>query len=375
MASTLPPIVEKLLDVARWAPSGDNAQPWTFRIDSGERITLHIHCAAGNVYEYAKGQPTLLSAGTLLENIEIAAPAFGRRASWRYLGCSNCVHAIEISLAQSGGDATLALFDEITRRSVDRRPFRMRPLSKDQKSALAAELSADIDLCWFESLADRRKIAGLTRLATEIRLRIPETFEIHNRIVDWDNLMSAHGIPARALGLDPLTLKIMRWTLARRARTEISNKLGSPTFASLQMDVLPGIFSAAYFAFVIRERAHEPDSRVVQVLKAGQSVQRFWLRATKLGLAMQPCLAPLAFDHYGRTGENFTSHLPSLKAAANLARRLDQTIGTAGDAVFLGRIGWPRGPQTSRSVRRPVVELLDPGSSASPRLRGNHGLM
>ena len=360
MASTLPPELESLLDIARWAPSGDNAQPWTFRIDSGEQITVHIRCAAGNVYEYANGQPTLLSAGTLLENIEIAAPAFGRKASWRYLGCSNGVHAIEISLAQSGSDANPPLFDQIGRRSVDRRPFRTRPLSKDQKSALAAELSGDINLCWFESLADRRKIAGLTRLATEIRLRIPETFEIHNRIVDWDNLKSQHGIPARALGLDPLTLKIMRWTLARRARTEISNKLGSPTFASLQMDVLPGIFSAAYFAFVIRERAKDPDGRAVQLLKGGQSVQRFWLRATGLGLAMQPCLAPLAFAHYGRTGEDFTTHVPSLKAAARLSRRLDQTVGAGGEPVFLGRIGWSRSVPASRSIRRPLTELLEP---------------
>jgi len=364
IASTLPPALEKLLNVARWAPSGDNAQPWTFRIDSEDRITLHIHCAAGNVYEYADGQPTLISAGTLLENIEIAAPAFGRKASWRYQGCSNGVHAIEISLQQSDTGGTSPLFDEIGRRSVDRRPFRTRALSKDQKSALAAEVSRDISLCWFESLADRRKVAGLTRLATEIRLRIPETFEIHNRIVDWDNLKSEHGIPARALGLDPLTLKIMRWTLARRARTEISNRLGSPTFAALQMDILPGIFSAAYFAFVIEKRAPDPAARAIQLLKVGQSVQRFWLRATKLGLAMQPCLAPLAFAHYGRTGENFTSHASSLRAAARLALRMDQALCRPGEPVFLGRIGWPRTSLESRSVRRPLMELMEPG----PRL-------
>jgi hypothetical protein len=158
-----------------------------------------------------------------------------------------------------------------------------------------------------------------------------------------------------------LTLKIMRWTLARRARTEISNKLGSPTFASLQMDVLPGIFSAAYFAFVIGRQSPDQAVRAVQLLKVGQSVQRFWLRATRLGLAVQPCLAPLAFAHYGRTGENFTSHGPSLKAAARLALRLDQAVGTAGETVFLGRIGWPRAPLDSRSVRRPVMELVEPG--------------
>src|ERR1700761_3966551 len=99
-ASTLPPALENILNIARWAPSGDNAQPWTFEILSDERVMLYVHCAAGNVYEYADGQPTLISAGTLLENIQLVAPAFGRKANWQYSGCTDRVHAIDIALEQ-----------------------------------------------------------------------------------------------------------------------------------------------------------------------------------------------------------------------------------------------------------------------------------
>ena len=141
--------------------------------------------------------------------------------------------------------------------------------------ALSQALSPEFSLEWHETLAARRKIAALTRLATDIRLRIPETFDIHNQIVDWKQAYSPDAIPSRALGVDAMTLKMMRWTLAKRKRTEVANRLGSPFFAGLQMDFLPGIFSAAYFAFRFQQRATEQHELIAQLLRGGQAVQRF----------------------------------------------------------------------------------------------------
>ena len=357
-ASALPPALENILDVARWAPSGDNAQPWTFEILSEDKIILYVHCATENVYEYADGQPTLISAGALLENIEVAAPAFHKQAHWQYRGLADNVHAIEISFQANERASSDPLFAQIERRSVDRRPYKMQPLTAEQRATLAACLDGNIQLSWFEALADRWKIAKLNRMATEIRLRIPETFEIHNRIVDWDNVQSIRGIPALALGLDPFTLKIMRWTLARRRRTEIANALGSPATASLQMDILPGLFCAGYFAFSLDEWAQEAQQRVIQILKVGQSMQRFWLQATSIGLVIQPCLAPLAFAYYGSHKQVFTSHRSSEKAAERLSVFMREILGFSGQTVFLGRIGFPRSPSPSRSLRHPLTSLV-----------------
>ena len=83
--------VEEILDVARWAPSSDNAQPWRFHASvGGDRdIDVLIQRANPNIYEYRNGEPTLISAGGLLENIDIAAPAFGLKASWHYAGSAD----------------------------------------------------------------------------------------------------------------------------------------------------------------------------------------------------------------------------------------------------------------------------------------------
>ena len=79
--SRLPQAIERILDAAHWAPSGDNAQPWTFEVQDENRFDVLVHIEAGNVYEYRQGEPTLISAGTLLENIAVTAPSFAKRSA------------------------------------------------------------------------------------------------------------------------------------------------------------------------------------------------------------------------------------------------------------------------------------------------------
>jgi hypothetical protein len=350
--------IESVLEIARWAPSGDNAQPWSFRIKGDREVEVLIRRANPNIYEYRQGEPTLISAGALLENMEIAAPAHGLKASWRYAGSADGMDRIVVEFCKNDGAPMPDLFGEIARRSVDRRSFRARALTADQKAQLSEALNGNMRVQWYESLSDRRSIAALSALATDIRLTIPETFEVHRRIVDWEHRESEHAIPSRALGLDPLTLLLTRWSMANWSRTKFMNALGAPYFASLQMDFLPGLFSAAYFVVRLTGRATEPDAALVQTLQAGQAVQRFWLTATKLGLVMQPCVAILAFWSYVAAGQEFTV----LRKAQSLARRLaleaEAAVGRNDDLVFMGRIGWPRGRSDSRSTRLPLSRLL-----------------
>jgi hypothetical protein len=85
-------------------------------------------------------------------------------------------------------------------------------------------------------------------------------------------------------------------------------------------------------------------------------VQRFWLTATELGLAMQPCQAVLAFTHYGAAGEAFTISARERRAAERLARKTGEVLSRPEELVFLARIGFP-GPRKSqsRSVRMPLA--------------------
>jgi nitroreductase len=352
--------IEAVLDIARWAPSGDNAQPWMFRITGDREVEVLIRRTNPNIYEYRHGEPTLISAGALLENIEIAAPVFGLKARWRYAASADGIDRIVVFFDDDISLSVPELFCAIPKRSVDRRRFKKDALTSEQKQQLGEALNQDMQVQWYDSLADRRKIGGLSALATNIRLTIPETFDVHRSVVEWDRLESEDKIPSRALGLDPLTLKLTRWSMRKWSRTKLMNALGAPYLAALQMDVLPAFFCASYFAIRVKRRSGDAE---VQALRAGQAIQRFWLTATNLDLVMQPCVAILAFWTYGAGGRNFTVLRKAQRTATQLATRAQAVFGRNDDIVFLARIGRPRGPSPGRSTRLPLTALIGNGES------------
>ena len=74
-------------------------------------------------------------------------------------------------------------------------------LANDEKRELASALGDEFEIRWFEGWTQRWACARLYGLATDIRLRIPETFHIHKRVIDWQTARSTSGIPAGAVGL------------------------------------------------------------------------------------------------------------------------------------------------------------------------------
>ena len=91
--------LEEILNAARWAPSGDNRQPWRFELLSADMVAIHLEPPLGDdVYEYRNGEPLLLAGGMLLECLRIAATAQGMNMEWRHEG-SDWPHLIVVRFA------------------------------------------------------------------------------------------------------------------------------------------------------------------------------------------------------------------------------------------------------------------------------------
>jgi molybdopterin/thiamine biosynthesis adenylyltransferase/nitroreductase len=359
--------IERILDVARWAPSGDNSQPWRFKILGEDRVQITITCRNDNIYEYADGEPTLLAAGFLLETIRIAASRFGRALQWTYLGSKKSAndvhHTIEANLPKALEIREDNLCPYIDIRSVDRRAYRRTRLTPQQKAELEAALGGEFRLEWRESLSARWSMARLNAMATDIRLRLPQAFPVHQKILDWNRRFSPEGVPAAAVGVDPLTLKLMRFVLHDWRRADFFNRfLAGTVIPRIQLDLYPGLSCAAHFV-VSRKTEPPPEDATAALFRTGQALQRFWLTATRMGLAVQPGLAPLCFAYYGRVGGP-----PSVQARiaksdrariTELARKASDRFTNDGTVLFLGRIGVSRRVPTARSIRRSVADLTD----------------
>jgi hypothetical protein len=351
--------VERILELARWAPSGDNNQPWRFEIVSDRHVRVHLTTPENDVYDLS-GDYTVMSAGFLLETLRVAASRFGRAMRWSHRKTEAHKHVLDVTLEP---DSTVTE-DPRTRyvevRSVDRRPYRTTPLTDEQKRRLEQALGDELTLQWHETPRERLRLSRLTALGTDIRLRIREAFEVHRRMIDFDRDRSPTGVPEKATGLDPLVRRALKWALADFRRVDGMNRILGTGTPQLEMDYVPGLASAAHFVVAFK-RAPADHERTEALLRAGERLQRMWLEATRLGLAMQPALAPIAFGRYGVEDVPFTESPALRQRARRLGQRLQALWPERGlpSMTFAGRIGVPRSrAPAARSVRRPLHELL-----------------
>ncbi len=358
--------IETILEAARWSPSGDNVQPWRFEIVSDERVILHLTFEP-NVYDYADGTPTWLAAGFLLEALAIAASGYGRSLAWALLGSGGGGHRLSLTFARASVEPD-RLLPYLDIRSVDRRAYRRAPLTSEHKTELAAALGPRLELRWLESSRERWQAARINAGGTDIRLRIPETYPVHRRVIDTKRNFSPTGIPVRAIGFDPLSRRLLQWLIGDWRRMDQFNRIFGTTVPRLEMDLIPGWFAAAHFLVSRRPGPSAPESPEF-LLQCGRDLHRFWLTATRLGLAVQPNLAPLCFADYAVRDVAFTEDRRARAAAKRLAARLDSlTLGGLNRVIFQGRIGEPRARRiTARSIRRDLHQLLVTKDAAMER--------
>lgn len=347
--------LRQVLELARWAPSGDNTQCWRFEIVADDHFVVHgfdtrEHC----VYDL-DGHPSQISFGALLETVSIAASAHGMRADvTRRRDCIETRPEFDVRLVADATVSPSPLLGAIKTRTVQRRPMRTRPLTDADKAALEACVGDAYAITWMEGFSAKFAAARLMFNNARLRLTMPEAFETHRRIIDWGVSRSADKVPDQALGVDAATLKLMKWAMMSWKRMATMNALTGTWAPRLQMDLVPGLACAAHFVLKAREQPVTIDDYV----QAGRAVQRFWLTLTARGLYMQPEMTPLIFSKYVREQTSFTAATKLHGQAAKLREQADRLIFT--DALFpvyMGRLGAGPAP-AARSERRSVDELL-----------------
>lgn len=339
-----PPVVEappdtpagRVLDLARWAPSGDNSQPWRFELLGPDRLRVYGRDTRDHCIYDLQGRASQLAWGGLLESIAIAASGEGLRADIRRQDgdASRFDVALKVDARQRRDPLAGWLRQRQTRRGL----YSTRDLSAAEREILQAALPAGYELRWFQGWRQRLAFAAMLFGNGGLRLALPEAYGTHSAALDWTLRVSPDRIPARALGLDPLTRRIMGWVMADARRAALAARLpGASLLARLEMDWLPALACGAHFVLL----APTPPASVDERVAAGRAMQRFWLSAARLGLALQPAMTPLIFAEYVRDGVRFTARADLEARARSLVRRCERLIGAEdlARAVFLGRIG------------------------------------
>jgi molybdopterin/thiamine biosynthesis adenylyltransferase len=349
--------IQRILDLARWAPSGDNTQPWRFEILEGNRFLIYAYDTRDWCVYDRQGRASQLAVGALLETIAIAASgdrlvaAFSRREE-----SPEANPIIEVTLSESSKPEPDILLPYIRARVTQRRPLSTKPLTVPLKRTLEEAVGPVYRLVWIEGWRRKSQIARLLFGNARIRLTIPEAYEVHKRIIHWDAQFSKDRIPDQAIGLDPVALKLMKWAMQSWNRLQMLNRYFAGTWMPrIQLDLFPALHCAAHFAIV----ADKPLNTIDDYLVGGRAMQRFWLTASRLGLQFQPEMTPLIFSSYIREKVEFTGDQRAHQQAEALKMQLDALLGeeTASRSVFMGRVGFGELP-ASRSLRQTLQQLL-----------------
>jgi len=351
----IPQPMADILELARWAPSGDNTQPWRFEVIDDHHLVVHAFDTRDHCVYDLDGHPSQIAHGALLETLAIAASAHGLRAEIKRRPDSPD-HQPDylVNLIPDSALAPDPLLPHVRQRSVQRRPMRTTPLTAAQKQALQAAVGNLYSVRWFEG-SQRWCLARLMFDNAKLRLTLPEAYTVHRDIIEWQARFSEDKVPDQALGLDAVTLKLMRWVMVSWQRVRFFNTwLAGHLTPRIELDLLPGVFCAAHFAILAKEAPKTLDDYV----SAGRAVQRFWLTTTSLGLQLQPEVTPLIFDRYVRDGIEFSRMPGTTDMAAKLGKRFARILQEVlvSHVAFMGRIGNGKAA-TSRSLRRPVESL------------------
>ncbi|QDL36579.1 nitroreductase family protein [Rhodoferax sediminis] len=350
-------MLSSVLDLARWAPSGDNTQPWRFEIVDEHLIRVHGFDTRDHVlYDY-DGHPSHIAHGALLETMRIAASGFGLTTSWSI--SSGGEHRSPVYDVRFAPDATMVrdpLFDCIEARTVQRRPMKAAPLTGVQRQALIDAAGGDFSVQFFESWRDRGRVARLLWNSAKVRLTCPEAYPVHRDVIEWRARYSKDRIPEQAVGVNPATARLMQWVMQSWGRVQFFNRYLLGTVAPrIELDLLPGVFCAAHMLV----RPKRPPTGLADWIQLGIAVQRIWMTATHLGLHLQPQMTPVIFRWYARAGRHFSRDPALFEQALRLSGDFEQIAEATprDDFGFFARVGVSPQPR-SRSLRHDLAALM-----------------
>jgi molybdopterin/thiamine biosynthesis adenylyltransferase len=371
--------IEQIFEYAKWAPSGDNMQSLRIEVLDEYSCIIHGHDTRKDVVYDLKGNASKLALGCFLENAKIAAQSLNFELCCSQINNKNGLEPDQESydlfptfkLAIQASKTPLlahALFPYIKTRCVQRKRMGTRPLSTTEKQKLEATLPEGYSVIWKESFAERWQVAKLMYGNATTRLSMEEGFKVHSKVVEFtpieqdtspekncNSTFSKDKLPAKSLGVDPLTIALSHWSLKSWSRFHFLDKyLAGTVLPKLLLDFSTAIKSAAHFVII----ADKEPAGLESYLEAGTAVQKFWLQATALQLGFQPEQTPVIFSEYLRTNVKFTENKKAIENAIKMDHFFKSLIGdsNASRAIFAGRMGRSTIP-TSRSVRLSLEEL------------------
>src|SRR3989344_2053452 len=347
-----------ILEAAIQAPSGENAQPWRFRIQGDTILQFHDPGSDESLYNY-NGYGTLVAHGAGLENMALAAVAKGYTANIRiFPDQSNKNLIAELKIAAGTSDApSSSLADFIGKRATNRKPYEVKPLTEEAGSALekAAAPFASQGIS-YSRITDRKKMGVLAEVASTNERIMLGNKELHRFFfshLTWtpeEDARVKRGFYIKTLELPPPVQGLFNlfklWPVMKVLRTA--------SFPTLVGKGNAKTYATSAEIGVIRV----PHLSKEMCLAAGRLFERLWLTTASLGLQFQPLTGTIFMQIFAEHVPQ--GHFSSAERALlkKMMKQLNETTeGKGGSVLLMFRVGYGN-PPSARALRFSLQELL-----------------
>lgn len=277
-------VIEEILSLAVYAPSGDNSQPWRFGFRDGTLQIFNIPERDQSLYNFRQ-RGSLIAHGALLENISIISHTKGYDPSVNLFPYKEQADLVSEINFQESTPMKDPLYEYIALRSTNRKPYQKIPLRGEHKKEIL-DVPKGIragEIRLIEEPLQKKNLAKSLSINERLLLEnhyIHQVLFSHIRWTEKEEFEAKSGLYVKTLELSPpqrMMFKLFQnWNLV-----QVLNKFGLSKFLAKQGAKLNDATSALGIIVM-------PNDSAENFIATGRILQRGWLTTTKLGLCLQP---------------------------------------------------------------------------------------
>lgn len=287
--------IDKLITAASAAPSTGNDQPWKWFYKKGILYLFHDEFRSFSFGDFQK-TASFISFGAAYENLNIQAISLGLEPYYTLFPDSSTqklVATIHFRTLSEGTQPEILrrLTPAIFRRHTNRIMAPKAPVADDNLSRLKtlAESISGVKFKYFTGDAELRGLARIIGACDKIRLLNPEGhYDFVHREMRWSNEeaeQTRDGIDIQTLGLGHSLMAAMGVIKSEKVINAVKDLGGGNALGMLAMRTVSTASALCLISL--------PGYSLKNFFEGGRAMERFWLGATNLNLAIHPLISPL----------------------------------------------------------------------------------
>lgn len=345
------PDIQKIIEESVYAPSGDNSQPWRFLVQENLIKIFSVPERDNPLYNFNQNG-SLVAIGALIENLVISSSALGYNVDVELSKEDMRETPVALLSLVKSDKQEDQLYSWIRRRTTNRKAYGSKKLTSAEKESLS-HLS-DLESINIHLIEERESINKIAEAVSVNEKVVLENKELHNyffahvRWTEEEERRERSGLYVETLELSKFQkfgFKLFSHWFAMKFFNRLS-------FADMVAKDNARIYASSSAFGVISMPSRSPQEFII----AGRVMQRLWLKATELGLSLQPVTGVLFLMHRITGGGSAQLREDHIELIKNAYGKIEEEFNLKGEVmVMLFRIGRSAPPSGTSSRLPPVV--------------------